>query len=143
MADLINFYSTTDFDISNQKEYRLWLLSVIESEQKTLGELTYVFCSDEYLLDINQTYLQHDTLTDIITFDYTDGDSISTEIYISIDRVKENAKEFGVDFEKELKRVMAHGVLHCCGYKDLTEEEKDLMRAKENLKIELFHVEQK
>jgi probable rRNA maturation factor len=143
MADLINFYSTTDFDISNQEEYRLWLLSVIESEQKTLGELTYVFCSDEYLLDINQTYLQHDTLTDIITFDYTDGDSISTEIYISIDRVKENAKEFGVDFEKELKRVMAHGVLHCCGYKDLTEEEKDLMRAKENLKIELFHVEQK
>mgnify|MGYP000408892546 CR=1 FL=1 len=143
MADLINFYSTTDFDISNQEEYRLWLLSVIESEQKTLGELTYVFCSDEYLLDINQTYLQHDTLTDIITFDYTDGDSISTEIYISIDRVKENAKEFGVDFEKELKRIMAHGVLHCCGYKDLTEEEKDLMRAKENLKIELFHVEQK
>lgn len=143
MADLINFYSTTDFDISNQEEYRLWLLSVIESEQKTLGELTYVFCSDEYLLDINQSYLQHDTLTDIITFDYTEGDSISTEIYISIDRVKENAEEFGVDFEKELKRVMAHGVLHCCGYKDLTQEEKDLMRAKENLKIELFHVEQK
>ncbi|AFU68718.1 metal-dependent hydrolase, putative [Psychroflexus torquis ATCC 700755] len=143
MADLINFYSTTDFDISNQEEYRLWLLSVIKSEQKTLGELTYVFCSDEYLLDINQSYLQHDTLTDIITFDYTEGDSISTEIYISIDRVKENAEEFGVDFEKELKRVMAHGVLHCCGYKDLTQEEKDLMRAKENLKIELFHVEQK
>jgi len=143
MADLINFYSTTDFDISDQEEYRLWLLSVIKSEQKTLGELTYVFCSDEYLLDINQSYLQHDTLTDIITFDYTDGDSISAEIYISIDRVKENANEFGVDFEKELKRVMAHGVLHCCGYKDLTEKEKDLMRAKENLKIELFHVEQK
>ncbi|EMY82697.1 metal-dependent hydrolase, putative [Psychroflexus gondwanensis ACAM 44] len=143
MADLINFYSTTDFDISNQEEYRLWLLSVIKSEQKTLGELTYVFCSDEYLLDINQSYLQHDTLTDIITFDYTEGDSISAEIYISIDRVKENAKEFSVDFEKELKRVMAHGVLHCCGYKDSTEEEKDLMRAKENLKIELFHVEQK
>jgi len=143
MADLINFYSTTDFDISNQEEFRLWLLSVIKSEQKTLGELTYVFCSDEYLLDINQSYLQHDTLTDIITFDYTEGDSISAEIYISIDRVKENAKEFGVDFEKELKRVMAHGVLHCCGYKDLSEEEKDVMRAKENLKIELFHVEQK
>jgi rRNA maturation RNase YbeY len=143
MADLINFYSTTDFDISNQEEFRLWLLSVIKSEQKTLGELTYVFCSDEYLLDINQSYLQHDTLTDIITFDYTEGDSISAEIYISIERVKENAKEFGVDFEKELKRVMAHGVLHCCGYKDSTKEEKDLMRAKENLKIELFHVEQK
>jgi rRNA maturation RNase YbeY len=143
MADLINFYSTTDFNLSNPDEYRLWLVSVIESEQKKLGELTYVFCSDEYLLDINQSYLQHDTLTDIITFDYTDRDFISAEIYISIERVKENAKEYSVDFEKELKRVMAHGVLHCCGYKDLTEKEKDLMRSKENLKIELFHVEQK
>ena len=143
MADLINFYSTTDFNLSNSDGYRLWLVSVIESEQKKLGELTYVFCSDEYLLDINQSYLQHDTLTDIITFDYTDGDFISAEIYISIERVKENAKEYSVDFEKELKRVMAHGVLHCCGYKDLTEKEKDLMRSKENLKIELFHVEQK
>lgn len=142
MAGVINFFSETEFNLKSDSQYIAWLEIIIDSEQKQLDELTFVFCSDDYLLSLNTTYLNHDTLTDIITFDYSKGDTISAEIYISIDRITDNAKEFDVDFDQELKRVLAHGVLHCCGYKDSTTNEKALMRQKENEKIKLFHVEQ-
>ncbi|MBZ9626923.1 rRNA maturation RNase YbeY [Psychroflexus sp. CAK57W] len=143
MESPINFYSKIEFELKNKKSHADWLKAVIESEQKKVDDLSYVFCSDEDLLYINKRYLDHDTFTDIITFDYSEDESISAEIYISIDRVKENAKDFKVKFENELRRVLVHGVLHCCGYGDSTEESKAEMRALENKKIELFHVEQK
>ena len=119
-----------------------WLSKVILSENKTEGEIIYLFCTDEYLLDLNQRFLNHDTLTDIITFDNTMGNLVSADICISIERVKENAVDFNVSFEEELRRVLVHGVLHICGYKDKSVEEADIMRAKENEKMALFHVEQ-
>jgi len=143
MESPINFYSKIKFELKNKKSHADWLKAVIESEQKEVDDLSYVFCSDEDLLYINKRYLDHDTFTDIITFDYSEEESISAEIYISIDRVKENAKDFKVKFENELRRVLVHGVLHCCGYVDSTDESKAEMRALENKKIELFHVEQK
>jgi rRNA maturation RNase YbeY len=103
--------------------------------------LDYIFCDDEYLLKINQDYLDHDTYTDIITFPYGDLNVIAGDIFISVERVKENAVNFRVDFELELKRVMAHGVLHLLGYGDKSEEEVLQMRLKEDEKIKLFHVE--
>ena len=128
-----------DFD---EATHLSWLSSVIISENKTEGEITYLFCTDEYLLDLNQRFLDHDTLTDIITFDNTMGNLVSADICISIDRVKDNAKDFNVSFEEELRRVLVHGVLHICGYKDKSASEAELMRSKENEKMAMFHVEQ-
>ncbi|SDG94893.1 rRNA maturation RNase YbeY [Psychroflexus sediminis] len=142
METPINFYSKNDFELTDQKRHEAWLKAVIESEEKEVGDLNYIFCSDGDVLEINQNYLGHDTYTDIITFDYSVNKIISAEIYISTDRVKENAEKFNVDFENELRRVMVHGILHCCGYGDSTEELKANMRASENKKMELFHVEQ-
>ncbi|MBZ9652850.1 rRNA maturation RNase YbeY [Psychroflexus montanilacus] len=143
MENPINFYSKTDFELAHKKKHSKWLESVIKSEGMEAGEVNYIFCSDEDLLFMNQRYLDHDTFTDIITFDYSEEDLISAEIYISIDRVKENAKDFKVKFKDELRRVLVHGVLHCCGYGDSTEKLKAEMRALETKKMELFHVEQK
>ena len=106
-----------------------------------MGQIDYVFCTDDYLLKINKEYLNHDTFTDIITFDYTDGHMLSGDIFISTDRVKENAGIFNVDFLNELRRVMSHGILHLVGFGDKTYEEKENMRAKEEEKIKMFHVE--
>ncbi|MFN2261387.1 MAG: rRNA maturation RNase YbeY [Psychroflexus sp.] len=142
MENKISFFSTNDFSLKNEILYKNSLQKVIESEGFQLENLTYIFCSDEYLLEINQNFLNHDTYTDIITFDYSEGKIISAEIYISTERVHENANTYEVDFEQELKRVIVHGVLHCCGYRDKTEAEKNLMKGKENEKIKLFHVEQ-
>ncbi len=122
--------------------YSKWLTKVIESESKVEGDITYIFCDDAYLLELNKKYLQHDTYTDIITFDYTEGDIISGDIFISLERVEDNAQKFEVIFENELQRVMAHGVLHLMGYKDKSSEEAALMRSKEDEKIQMFHVEQ-
>ena len=108
------------------------------SEGKKLGDINYIFCDDVYLHKINVEYLQHDTLTDIITFDYTEGITLNSDIYISIERVRENADIFGVTFEQELLRVLAHGVLHLCGYKDKTPTDSELMRTKEEEKMKLF-----
>ncbi|MFV8225343.1 rRNA maturation RNase YbeY [Christiangramia aquimixticola] len=138
----INFFSETGFELSNEKDYQNWLTAVIESEEKFQGDINYIFCDDEYLLDINQQYLDHDTYTDIISFDYTVGNVLQGDIYISIERVKENAGEYSVDFGTELRRVMAHGILHFCGYKDKSERDQLEMRRKEEEKIKLFHVEQ-
>ncbi|WP_177761811.1 rRNA maturation RNase YbeY [Flavobacterium sp. I3-2] len=139
---MITFNYETDFELKNESDYEAWIEAIIESEDYTEGEVNYIFCDDEYLHKINVEYLDHDTLTDIISFDYTIGNLISGDIFISIERVKENAKEYEVSFEKELLRVMSHGILHYCGYKDKSEDDSNLMRQKENEKMGMFHVEQ-
>jgi rRNA maturation RNase YbeY len=115
---------------------------VIQTENKKEGDINYVFCDDDYLVGINLQYLNHNTLTDIISFDYSVGNELHGDVFISIQRVRENAIEFDVAFEEELKRVMVHGVLHYCGYKDKSAEDEKIMRQKEDEKIKLFHVEQ-
>lgn len=139
---MISFNYETDFEIPNEEQYENWISQVIESEDKTEGEINYIFCDDAYLLEKNIEFLNHDTLTDIISFDYTMGNLISGDIFISVERVKDNAVDFNVSFEEELRRVMAHGVLHYCGYKDKSEADEQLMRSKEDEKMKLFHVEQ-
>lgn len=138
---MISFNYESDFILDQEEHFASWIETIILSENKTLGEISYIFCNDEYLHNINMQYLNHDTLTDIISFDYTEGDVISGDIFVSIERVKDNAIDFKVSFEEELKRVLAHGVLHYCGYKDKTNTDATLMRTKENEKIKLFHVE--
>lgn len=139
---MIYFNYEGDFTLENEEQVADWIERIIESEDKELGEISYIFCDDEYLHKINVEYLDHDTLTDIISFDYTEGDIISGDIFISIERVQDNANDFNVPFETELKRVLAHGVLHYCGYKDKSEADEQLMRAKEEEKMAMFHVEQ-
>lgn len=114
-------------------DYKQWLEDLILSEEKKLGEINYIFCDDEYLLKINQDYLQHDYYTDIITFDYVKGKTISAEIFVSLQRISDNASTLSRDYEDELRRVLAHGVLHLIGYKDKTEEEEKEMRRMEDL----------
>ena len=138
---MIEFHFKSDLLIDNISEYVDWINRVIQSEGFSVGQVDYIFCTDEYLLELNQEYLKHDTFTDIITFDYTDGGVISGDIFISTDRVKENAKEFEEDVLNELRRVMSHGVLHLAGYGDKSKEESKLMREKEDEKIKMFHVE--
>lgn len=139
---MIEFNYQNNFEQLDDVAYSKWLDSIVISEGKTIGELSFVFCSDAYLLKINQDHLNHDTYTDIITFDYCLDGLINGEIYISTDRVKENAVSFRESEINELHRVMAHGVLHLCGYGDKSEEEARVMREKENEKIVMFHVKQ-
>lgn len=139
---MVIFNYETDFELENESGYETWIDAVIESEGKEAGEINYIFCDDEYLHNINMQYLDHDTLTDIISFDYCIGDLISGDIFISIERVQDNAKDFDVSFKDELLRVMAHGVLHYCGYKDKSDEDAEMMRFKEQEKMLMFHVEQ-
>ena len=138
---MIHFNYETDFELSNEVVFASWISNVILSESKTEGEISYVFCDDDYLLKINNQYLNHDTLTDIISFDYSVGKQISGDIFISGERVKENAIEFKTDFEEEMKRVMIHGILHYCGYRDKTDNDQTMMRQKEEEKMKMFHVE--
>jgi probable rRNA maturation factor len=138
---MISYNYETEFELSNEVAFSNWISNVIESENKKEGEINYIFCDDEYLLEINQQYLDHDTLTDIISFDYSVGNELHGDIFISIERVRENAEDFKVSFDEELKRVMIHGVLHYCGYKDKTDNDEQVMRSKEDEKIKLFHVE--
>lgn len=138
---MIEFHFETDFRLTDTKKYHDWIQSICKSEGCHVGELNYIFCSDSYLLNINQKYLHHDTFTDIITFDYTEGNAISGDIYISVERVKENKTTYQVTFKNELLRVMSHGVLHLLGYKDKNEEDVLKMRLKEEEKIKMFHVE--
>lgn len=140
---MINFFYETDFKLELESKYIHWLNRVVSSEDFEVGELNYIFCDDEYLLKVNQQYLDHDTYTDIITFDYRENDIISADIFISIERVRENAKSFKGSFKTELLRVMSHGLLHIMDYNDKTEEDIILMRSKEDSKIKLFHVEHK
>jgi rRNA maturation RNase YbeY len=138
---MISFNYETDFALENETDFANWLSEVISSELKNEGEINYIFCDDDYLLEINQQYLDHDTLTDIISFDYSVGNELHGDIFISVERVRENATDFNVSFEEELKRVMVHGVLHYCGYKDKSESDERLMREKEEEKMKMFHVE--
>lgn len=139
---MINFNYETDFELDNETAISDWLSQVIVSENKKEGEINYIFCDDEYLHKINMEYLNHDTLTDIISFDYAVGNELHGDIFVSVERVRDNAQDFDVSFEEELKRVLVHGILHYCGYKDKSEEDETLMRQKEEEKIALFHVEQ-
>lgn len=136
----ITFNYETDFKLPNtENAFKQWIEKIILSENKHLREINYIFCDDDYLHQINVEYLNHDTLTDIITFDYTEDNVLSSDIFISIERVSDNANDFGVTFETELLRVMAHGILHLCGYKDKTEEDSQQMRKKEDEKIIFFN----
>jgi len=134
---MVVYNSENDFILNNSVEISKWIEFVIHQENKLLGEINYIFCNDSYLLEINIKELKHNTLTDIISFDYTVGDIISGDIYISTERVRENAIEFGSLFEDELHRVIIHGVLHYCGYKDKMDDEKKEMRSKEDYYLSL------
>ena len=139
---MISFNYELDFKLDQEGLYADWISNVISSENKVEGDINYIFCDDDYLVEINKRYLDHDTLTDIISFDYTIGNKLQGDIFISIERVGENAIDFNVDFNEELKRVMVHGILHYCGYKDKGEDEERLMRQKEEEKMKMFHVKQ-
>lgn len=139
---MISFNYETDFKIQKPRLHSKWLSDVIRSEGKREGEINYIFCDDAYLLGINQQYLDHDTLTDIISFDYSVGNELHGDIYISVERVKDNAIEFEAAFDEELRRVLVHGVLHYCGYKDKSKSEEQIMRQKEEEKMKMFHVKQ-
>ena len=128
----------TNYNLKNRLKVKNWVKSILETEGKSAGDVTYVFCTDEYLLGMNEKYLKHDTLTDIITFDYSEKGKLSGDIFISIDRVKENAGSFNTTFNQELGRVMAHGVLHLSGYKDKNPEDKRMMRSKEDFYLASF-----
>jgi probable rRNA maturation factor len=141
MQGEINFYSEeTDFELSNETVIHDWLQTVAAKENKGIDTLTFIFCSDDYLYEMNVEHLQHDTLTDVITFPYSDegAHEIEGDIFISIDRVKENAATFGVTMLQELHRVMVHGTLHLLGYGDKTPEDKALMTEKENFYLALL-----
>lgn len=137
--NIIFVSENTDFVLPAKEKNKKWLSAIAKKYGKKISELNYIFCNDEYLLDINVKYLDHDTLTDIITFDNSDGGAfIVSDIFISVERVKENAEEFKVSFETELKRVMAHGLLHILGYKDKTDDDALKMRKAEDESIALF-----
>ncbi|WP_136482714.1 rRNA maturation RNase YbeY [Cognatitamlana onchidii] len=129
---MINFNYETAFSLDEEGRISKWIVETITSEGCKLEEINYVFCDDEYLHKLNVEYLNHDTLTDIISFDYSVGKLLQGDIFISVERVKENAKEYGVSFDEEINRVIIHGILHYCGYKDKSEGEAKLMRNKEN-----------
>ncbi|WP_299548920.1 rRNA maturation RNase YbeY [Seonamhaeicola sp.] len=133
---MINFNYETDFSLADEQRISTWILDVINSEEHKLEEINYVFCDDDYLHKLNVEFLDHDTLTDIISFDYSVGKIIQGDIFISVERVADNADDFGVAFEEELHRVIVHGVLHYCGYKDKSAEDTEAMRSKEDYYLE-------
>lgn len=138
---MIEFDSQNDFSLDLEEQTRNWIKATALKESYGIEMLGYVFCSDEYLLQINEQFLKHDTFTDIVTFDYTENKLLNGEMYISTDRVAENAETFGVSFNTELRRVIIHGLLHMCGYGDKTDEEKVTMRAKEDFYLNLWPVD--
>jgi probable rRNA maturation factor len=139
---MISFNYELEFKFDDEALYSDWISKVISSENKNEGVINYIFCDDEYLVEINQQYLDHNTLTDIISFDYSIGNELRGDIFISIERVRENASDFNVVFEDELRRVLVHGILHYCGYKDKGVNNEMLMRLKEDEKMKMFHVKQ-
>jgi probable rRNA maturation factor len=128
-------YHKVKFKLDKTAPIKKWIEAIAKTEKKTVGGINYVFVSDKEILRLNKQYLKHNSYTDIITFDYTEGKAISGDIFISVDRVKENAKKFKVKFEDELHRVMIHGVLHLCGYKDKTPKDSKEMRKKEDFSL--------
>lgn len=138
------FYEKVDFKIPYPRKTVHWIMEFARREKRSVSDINYIFCPDNYLLRLNQEFLAHETLTDIITFDYSEGRNISGEIYISLDRVKENSLKFHSRFEDEIRRVMIHGVLHLAGYNDKKPREIGAMRKKEEAYLSLwktmFHV---
>ncbi len=128
----------TNYNLKNKLKVKNWVKSILETESKSSGDITYVFCNDEYLLGMNEKYLKHDTLTDIITFDYSENGKLSGDIFISIERVIENSVSFNTTSNQELGRVMAHGILHLSGYKDKNPDDKRMMRSKEDFYLTSF-----
>lgn len=136
---MIQFNYENEFKLENESKTAEWIQTCIEKEGFELGELNYIFCDDAYLHKINVEFLQHDTLTDIISFDYTMGSLVGGDIFISTERVADNANDFNTTFTNELHRVIIHGVLHYMKYKDKTDEEKEVMRSKENACLEILN----
>jgi len=136
---MILFFSETNFKFSQKKPVKDWLGKIITNENKKQGDINIVFYDDEKLSEFNKSYLNHDTLTDIITFDYSENGLLSGDICISVERVTENAQKFNCSFDEELRRVMAHGVLHLCGYGDKSRTDKLLMKQKEEEALFLFN----
>ena len=134
---MITINYETNFKLKFTKNIASWISGAIINEAYKEGDINFIFCEDNYLLKMNVKYLKHNELTDIISFDYTMGKMVSGDIFISIDRIKENALQFNVKVEDELHRVIIHGILHCCGYKDKTKEDKLLMRKKEDYYLSL------
>ena len=126
------------FDLEERDDIQKWIVDTINNEQKLVGEITYIFCSDSYLHKINMEHLNHDTFTDIITFNYNIEEMINSDIFISVDRVKENAESFNTTFQNELSRVIIHGILHLIGYDDKSDADKEVMRSKEDFYLSLL-----
>ena len=137
MEAKIFFHSECNFTLPKQDARAKWIVNSITNENKILGDLSFIFCNDKHLLEKNIKFLGHNTYTDIITFDYCEGKIINGDIFISVERVIENANTFGVDFENELDRVLIHGVLHLAGYQDKSKEEAVIMREKEDFYLSL------
>ena len=137
------FTEDLKFSLAQKRKTKLWIKYCIKKEKKQINSIGYIFCSDDYLLTINKKFLKHSTLTDTITFNYSSNDrQIEGEVFISVERVRENANKFSVGFEEEINRVMIHGALHLCGYNDKKDSEKSIMKRKEDKYVKLFHVEQ-
>jgi probable rRNA maturation factor len=137
-TEILFFSEDVDFDIENPEKLQHWIEQVVILHQKEAGEINVIFCSDEYLLEMNRNHLKHDYYTDIITFDYSEDGQISGDLFISIDRVQDNSQSLQVDFKTELHRVIIHGILHLLGFKDKTEQDSQLMRAKEEEMMEIL-----
>ena len=135
------FFSTEniDFELADEPKVKKWILAVVGAQGKRVGNLNYLFCDDSYLINVNRTYLNHDTYTDIITFDYVEGNVVSGDILISVERVRENATLFNSSFEQELQRVIIHGVLHLLGQADKSDEDAAEMRRKEESALALWN----
>ena len=129
---MISFNYETQFKLENTEQLSEWISNTIAEENCKEGEINYIFCTDDYLHKLNVDFLDHDTLTDVISFDYSVGKELHGDIYISVDRVEENASDFNVAFLDEIARVIIHGVLHYCGYKDKTDADEKEMRYKED-----------
>lgn len=135
---MIELFYETDFEIGQSEKWMDWIISSMENEGKTIEDLNYIFCDDDYLLEINRQYLDHDYYTDVIGFDNSENDVLTGDIFISITRIADNAKTNRVSFENELARVMIHGILHFAGYTDHEEKEKHKMTEKENFYLDRF-----
>jgi len=129
---MVNFFSETDFNLQQEAQISKWIFKIITSEGFEEGEISFIFCNDEYLHKLNVEFLNHDTLTDIISFESSLGKQVNGDIYISVERVTENANTFKTTFINELHRVIIHGILHFCGYKDKSEKNSKIMRSKED-----------
>lgn len=139
MTSIVQFFTEeVEFRLSQEEAILNWIMDAIHTEKHIAGVINIIFCSDDYLLDLNQRFLDRNTLTDVIAFDYDEEDSVSGDVFISIERIRENAESFGQSFENEVNRVIIHGILHLCGYSDKSPEEKALMTSKEDYYLSLL-----